>query len=88
VEAARVGPDVHLRVRDQGIGIAAGDRRRIFHKFQRGASVSQTGIRGVGIGLALVRLIAEGHGGTVQVESEPGRGSTFTLVLPVQPKER
>jgi signal transduction histidine kinase len=88
VEAARVGADIHLRVHDQGIGITEDDRRRIFHKFQRGASVSQSGIRGVGIGLALVRLIAEGHGGSVVVESQPGRGSTFTLVLPAQAKER
>jgi signal transduction histidine kinase len=55
---------------------------KIFQKFVRGAEAKRAGVRGVGIGLALVKRIVEAHGGTVQVESEPGRGSTFTLVLP------
>jgi signal transduction histidine kinase len=64
------------------VGIPAGERERIFQKFVRGADARQAGVRGVGIGLALVKRIVEAHGGTVRLESEPGHGSTFTLVLP------
>jgi signal transduction histidine kinase len=71
-----------LGVEDQGSGIPPGEQQRIFQKFVRGADAKQAGIRGVGIGLALVQRIVEAHGGSVQLQSEPGRGSTFTLVLP------
>jgi two-component system phosphate regulon sensor histidine kinase PhoR len=86
VVVTRAGKALHLDVTDEGVGIDPKDQQRIFGKFHRGDSATQSGIRGVGIGLALVRLIAEGHGGTVRVESAPGRGSTFTLVLPVAGK--
>jgi signal transduction histidine kinase len=69
-------------VEDKGAGIPASEREKIFHKFVRGADAKRAGIRGVGIGLALVQRIIEAHGGSVRVESEPGRGSTFTLVIP------
>lgn len=82
VFARRHGDSLLLGVRDQGAGIPAGEREKIFDKFVRGAGAKHAGIRGVGIGLALVKRIVEGHGGSIQVESEPGRGSTFTLVLP------
>jgi signal transduction histidine kinase len=48
----------------------------------RGAEATRSGVRGVGIGLALVTRIVEAHGGSVRLDSQPGRGSTFTLVLP------
>jgi signal transduction histidine kinase len=82
VFARRHGEAVLLGVGDRGVGIPPNEREKIFHKFVRGADAKRGGVRGVGIGLALVKRIAEAHGGTVQVESEPGRGSTFTLVLP------
>jgi signal transduction histidine kinase len=69
-------------VEDKGAGIPASEREKIFSKFVRGADAKRAGIRGVGIGLALVQRIIEAHGGSVRVESEPGRGSTFTLVIP------
>ena len=80
--ARRRGTTVHIGVGDRGIGIAAGERERIFHKFVRGADATRAGIRGVGIGLALVKRIVEAHGGSMFVESAPGRGSTFTIALP------
>jgi signal transduction histidine kinase len=83
VAVTRAGRALHLAVSDEGVGIDPKDQQRIFRKFHRTDSASRSGIRGVGIGLALVRLIAEGHGGTVRLESQAGRGSTFTLVLPV-----
>jgi signal transduction histidine kinase len=67
-------------VRDQGIGIAAGDQGRIFGPFERG--VSERHYSGFGVGLWIVQQIAEAHGGSVIVESEPGRGAAFTVRLP------
>ena len=80
--AKRHDDAVLIGVGDRGMGIAPGERDRIFHKFVRGAEAKSAGVRGVGIGLALVKRIVEAHGGSVRVDSEPGRGSTFTLVFP------
>ena len=82
VAARRQGSSVLLAVEDEGAGIPMGERERIFQKFVRGADAKRAGVRGVGIGLALVKRIVEAHGGSVRLESEPGHGSTFTLVLP------
>jgi two-component system phosphate regulon sensor histidine kinase PhoR len=72
-----------LQVADTGEGIPAGELPRIFERFYRvdKARTRETG--GTGLGLAIVRHVAESHGGTVQVDSELGRGSTFTVTLPV-----
>ena len=72
-----------IQVSDTGQGIPAGELARVFERFYRvdKARARQTG--GTGLGLAIVRHVAEAHGGTVGVESELGRGSTFTVVLPV-----
>ncbi|HUS07822.1 MAG TPA: ATP-binding protein [Bryobacteraceae bacterium] len=82
VAVRRQGGSVLLAVEDEGAGVPVGERERIFQKFVRGLDAKQSGVRGVGIGLALVKRIVEAHGGTVRLESEPGRGSIFTLVLP------
>ena len=55
---------------------------RVFAKFYRGREAKERRVKGTGIGLAMVKHIVEGHGGEVRVESEVGRGSTFTIVLP------
>jgi two-component system phosphate regulon sensor histidine kinase PhoR len=72
-----------LQVADTGEGIPAGELARVFERFYRvdKARARQTG--GTGLGLAIVRHVAEAHGGTVRVDSELGRGSTFTVSLPV-----
>lgn len=82
VFARRQGDTVLVGVQDAGAGIPPSEHKRIFQKFVRGDDATRAGVRGVGIGLALVTRIAEAHGGSVRLESEPGRGSTFTLVLP------
>ena len=64
------------------MGILESERARIFRKFERGSSAGMEGIKGTGIGLALVKHIVDAHGGSVGIESEPGRGSTFTIELP------
>jgi signal transduction histidine kinase len=69
-------------VRDRGLGIPVHEQREIFDRFVRGAESTARRIRGTGIGLAIVRQIVRAHGGEIRVASEPGKGSTFTTVLP------
>jgi two-component system phosphate regulon sensor histidine kinase PhoR len=76
------GNKVSIRVKDQGSGISPSDRTRIFRKFVRGSSARASGIKGTGIGLAIVKHIVDAHGGKVLIESESGKGSTFTIQLP------
>ena len=78
------GDQVAIVVRDTGIGIAAGDLPHIFDRFWRADPArSRTGDRpGVGLGLAITKWIAEAHGGAINVQSRPGRGTTFTVLLP------
>jgi signal transduction histidine kinase len=76
------GNQVSIRVTDQGSGISPSERTRIFHKFVRGSSAKTSGIKGTGIGLAIVKHIVDAHGGKVLIESESGKGSTFTIQLP------
>jgi signal transduction histidine kinase len=83
VSARRSGAEVCLEVGDEGIGIPASERQRIFEKFYRIGHSETQGRRGSGVGLALVKHIAEAHGGSVTVESRPGEGSRFTIHLPV-----
>jgi signal transduction histidine kinase len=71
-------------VTDRGIGIAARDRERIFEKFARVEQGLVHDVKGSGLGLSMVRHIAEAHGGRVEVESGLGQGSSFTLVLPAR----
>src|SRR5918993_5257093 len=81
---------VTLSVRDSGIGIAPGDLPHIFERFWRADPArSRTGDRpGVGLGLAITKWIAEAHGGTITVQSRPGRGSVFTVRLPRNGREQ
>jgi signal transduction histidine kinase len=78
----RDGAAVHLTIRDHGLGIPAGERKRIFEKFVRGEVARSQGIKGTGIGLAMVKHIVEAHGGRIDVESTLGKGSAFTNSLP------
>jgi signal transduction histidine kinase len=84
VSAALTGGALALSVADEGIGIPPGEHARIFEKFYRVGRSDTQGRRGSGVGLALVRHVAEAHGGRVTVESRPGAGSRFTLWLPVR----
>jgi signal transduction histidine kinase len=80
--SAATSPYVAITVADRGLGIAADDRKHVFEPFYRGREAVSRQIQGSGLGLNLVARIAEAHGGTVDVSSEPGKGSTFTLILP------
>jgi two-component system, OmpR family, sensor kinase len=70
-----------LWVRDTGVGISQSDQKRIFDRFSRGSGARRR-YRGGGLGLAIVKAIAEAHGGRVELESQVGEGSTFTIVIP------
>jgi len=90
VEADAEGPDrVSVRVTDRGLGIASADCSHLFEPFFTGNDTMhhssgdyQFGKKGMGLGLCLVKAFVEMHGGTVSVETEPGRGSTFAFTLP------
>jgi PAS domain S-box-containing protein len=75
------GPQVAIEVADRGIGIPERDLPRLFEAFHRCSNVGDT--PGTGLGLVIVKRCAELHGGSVEVESEPGRGTTFTVRLPL-----
>jgi signal transduction histidine kinase len=83
VVCAAAGRTARVSVSDEGVGIAPADRDRLFTRFGRIVTERTTGISGTGLGLYLARDLARRHGGDVDVVSEPGRGSTFTLTLPV-----
>jgi signal transduction histidine kinase len=80
------GGEVEISVSDRGLGIEAGDLPHIFEPFYRSPSAAAAQIHGTGIGLSLAKSIAEAMNGRLSVTSEPGRGSTFTLHLPVLDK--
>jgi two-component system sensor histidine kinase BaeS len=71
-----------IAVRDTGSGIAAADLPKIFDRFWRADESRSRATGGSGLGLAIARQLTEAHGGTIEVESEPGRGTTFTIRLP------
>ncbi|MGH7318900.1 MAG: ATP-binding protein [Candidatus Rokuibacteriota bacterium] len=84
IDARTDGEGLALSVADEGIGIPREEQGRIFEKFYRVGRSETQGRRGSGVGLALVRHVAEAHGGRVTVESRPGDGSRFTLHLPLR----
>jgi signal transduction histidine kinase len=83
LEIKKEGELLAIAVRDGGLGIPADEQIKIFRKFFRGSAARTSGIKGTGIGLAMVNHILRAHGGEVGVESKPGVGSTFTLRLPL-----
>ncbi|NOT48484.1 MAG: HAMP domain-containing histidine kinase [Acidobacteria bacterium] len=84
VSAANGAGAIKLSVEDRGIGIGGGDLKQIFEPFYRSKEVVDAQIHGNGLGLALVKEIAEAHGGKVGAKSEVGKGSEFIIELPIQ----
>ena len=87
ISAYQQNGDFRLAVADTGIGIEQADMNRIFEEFDRGKLTSAAGYRGTGLGLAIVKRLVDILGGSIAVESEVGKGSTFTLTLPVDRRE-
>jgi two-component system, OmpR family, phosphate regulon sensor histidine kinase PhoR len=73
---------IAFEIRDRGLGISRQERQAVFQRFVRGKQAVERGIKGTGLGLAMVAHIARAHGGVVEVESEEGLGSTFRLIVP------
>jgi signal transduction histidine kinase len=84
VSLYRSNGSVKLQVADHGIGIAPTEQHKIFEKFYRVGDPLVHNTKGSGLGLSLVRHIVHAHGGDVSVDSTPGKGSTFTITLPVE----
>ena len=82
IETMTNGHSLSIAVRDRGVGIHDEDKQHIFEKFYRGGELVQQ-VKGVGLGLILVKRIVTAHGGSVDFESRPGEGSTFTIHLRV-----
>jgi len=82
VLARRAGDVLEVAVRDTGIGIAKDDQEAVFEEFRQVGRHYTNKQEGTGLGLSLTRRFVELHGGAIRLESEPGRGSTFTFVIP------
>jgi two-component system phosphate regulon sensor histidine kinase PhoR len=85
VELSCEGDRAVIRVIDRGPGIPRAERQAIFQKFVRGRTAIDGNVKGTGIGLSMVQHIVSAHGGEIRLDSEVGRGSTFTVLLPVAP---
>jgi two-component system, OmpR family, phosphate regulon sensor histidine kinase PhoR len=83
VRVSRDGESARVDVADTGIGIAPEDRERIFERFFRVDRARSRSEGGAGLGLSIIRWAVEAHGGSVEVESDVGRGSTFSILLPL-----
>jgi two-component system OmpR family sensor kinase len=83
INAGTEADEVVVAIADRGIGIPAQDRDRLFERYHRGSNVS--GIVGTGVGLYLVKMVVDLHGGSIDVESAEGEGSRFTVRLPIKP---
>jgi len=73
---------VEIQVKDKGLGIPPKEKKKIFEGFYRHAEASRHSPKGVGLGLKIVKHIMEAHKGEVKVESQPSKGSTFSLIFP------
>jgi signal transduction histidine kinase len=82
VSVAKHGSTVRISVKDQGIGIPEVKQEKIFARFER--AVAKQSFEGLGVGLYITQQIVEAHGGKIEVESKEGRGSTFTISLPIK----
>jgi len=83
VDAHPNGSSVQVSVKDNGVGIAEKDQQAVFEEFRQVGGDYTTKLEGTGLGLALTRRFVELHGGEISLESEPGKGSTFTFTLPL-----
>jgi len=83
---SREGEWVRIDVRDEGVGIRRADLKRVFRRFYRVPETAGDNVSGVGLGLALCRHVAEAHGGWIEAHSTVGKGSTFSVYLPIKCK--
>jgi len=84
IDTSESNGEVQIAVKDQGPGMTKADQRRIFERFYRADKARSRALGGTGLGLAIVKHIVLAHRGSISVESEPGRGSTFTISVPIR----
>jgi two-component system phosphate regulon sensor histidine kinase PhoR len=87
VELGRRGSYAAISVADRGMGIPAAEKSRIFEAFYRVERGLVHNVKGSGLGLSLVKHIVEAHRGRITVDSRPGEGSTFTMLIPLDGRE-
>ncbi len=87
VSIQKVQKSTMITIEDKGIGIAAGEKKKIFEKYYRVSSGNQHNTKGFGIGLYYVKEVLKAHHATISVESEPGKGSRFCVLFPNDPKK-
>lgn len=87
VETRNEGNKFVLTVRDNGMGVSKSDQKRIFDRFFRVNTGNVHNIKGFGLGLSYVRKVVEEHNGTISIESEVGKGTAFTITLPLSSEE-
>jgi len=83
ITAKTVEADLSIEIADQGVGIPRAEQAKIFEKFYRVGNGLVHDVKGSGLGLSLVKHIIEAHNGTISVESDVGKGSRFTILLPI-----
>ena len=88
IDSADRGTAMAFSVKDTGIGIARQEQASIFDKFYQVGSTTKGVREGTGLGLAITKQLTEMHGGTISVESEPGKGSTFTFAIPAEKPDK
>ena len=76
------GHTLTIQITDNGIGIPPAEQSKVFDKFYRGNHIPDRNIPGIGLGLSYVKLLTEAHHGYVSLTSQPGKGTTFSIVLP------
>ena len=86
ITAKTLGSDLSIQIADHGIGVPRADQAKIFEKFYRVGNGLVHDVKGSGLGLSLVKHIIEAHNGTISVESDVGKGSRFTILLPLAHK--
>ena len=82
IDASLKDNRLHLKVKDNGIGIPLQEQERVFEKFYRAQNIPDANLPGIGLGLSYVKLMVEAHGGTITLQSQQGKGTTFTIEIP------
>ncbi len=88
IKAEESGKDIRIAVSDTGIGIAPEDLKGLFDKYEQARNRATRGEKGTGLGLYITKQLVELHGSQIEVESEPGKGSTFSFTLPIARSEQ
>ncbi|MBU0728235.1 MAG: cell wall metabolism sensor histidine kinase WalK [Proteobacteria bacterium] len=83
INASHLAKEIHINIIDHGCGIAREHLPRLFERFYRSDKARSRKLGGTGLGLAIAKHIIQAHGGDIAVKSEPGKGSTFTIILPI-----